>query len=142
MSYPNAVWAGLTSRYLNIVPHPELAWWALRAQLVKAHQRMVTGALLFAGLFAILALRLTYATVIHPVLPPPAVLAALRPALDITPPPPGRADLTDRNGTILAVSLPGAQLYADPRQVTEPELAAQKLAGVLPVMSLRNSSSV
>jgi cell division protein FtsI (penicillin-binding protein 3) len=109
---------------------------ALRAQLVKAHQRMVTGALLFAGLFAILALRLTYATVIHPVLPPPAVLAALRPALDITPPPPGRADLTDRNGTILAVSLPGAQLYADPRQVTEPELAAQKLAGVLPGLDI------
>ncbi len=109
---------------------------ALRAQLAKAHQRMVTGALLFTGLFAILALRLTYATVIHPVLPPPAVLAALRPALDITPPPPGRADLTDRNGTILAVSLPGAQLYADPRQVTEPELAAQKLAGVLPGLDI------
>lgn len=32
---PNLVWTGITSRYLNIVPHPELSWWALRVQLVR-----------------------------------------------------------------------------------------------------------
>lgn len=32
---PNAVWTDITSRYLNILPHPELSWWALRVQLVK-----------------------------------------------------------------------------------------------------------
>jgi hypothetical protein len=50
---PNAVWAGLTSRYLNIVPHPELAWWALRAQLVRWPGYMVNyglGAVLTADI--------------------------------------------------------------------------------------------
>jgi len=31
---PNAVWTGITSRYLHIVPHPEVPWWAMRVQLV------------------------------------------------------------------------------------------------------------
>jgi cell division protein FtsI (penicillin-binding protein 3) len=103
-----------------------------RARMDLARKRLVTGALLFAGLYVVLALRLTYATVIHPILPTAAVLAAMRPALDVTPLPPGRADITDRNGTILAVSLPGAQLFANPKQVTDPEGAAEKLGAVLP----------
>ncbi|MGP0086207.1 MAG: hypothetical protein ACLP0B_21700, partial [Steroidobacteraceae bacterium] len=32
---PNAVWTDITTRYLNIVPHPELSWWAMRVQLVR-----------------------------------------------------------------------------------------------------------
>jgi hypothetical protein len=32
---PNLVWTDITTRYLNIVPHPELSWWALRVQLVR-----------------------------------------------------------------------------------------------------------
>ena len=32
---PNIVWTDITSRYLNIRPHPELAWWAQRVQLVE-----------------------------------------------------------------------------------------------------------
>jgi hypothetical protein len=32
---PNLVWSDITERYLNIVPHPELSWWALRVQLVR-----------------------------------------------------------------------------------------------------------
>jgi hypothetical protein len=32
---PNAVWTDIASNYLNIVPHPELSWWALRVQLVR-----------------------------------------------------------------------------------------------------------
>jgi hypothetical protein len=31
---PNSVWTEITSRYLHVVPHPELPWWALRVQLV------------------------------------------------------------------------------------------------------------
>ncbi len=30
---PNALWTEITSRYLHIVPHPELSWWAVRVQL-------------------------------------------------------------------------------------------------------------
>ena len=38
---PNAVWTEITSRYLHVVPHPELAWWAVRVQLVDAPGYMV-----------------------------------------------------------------------------------------------------
>lgn len=44
----------------------------------------------------------------------------------------GRADILDRNGVILATSLPTASLYADPRDVKFPEEAAKKLAQVFP----------
>jgi cell division protein FtsI (penicillin-binding protein 3) len=107
-----------------------------RARLSKAHNRLVKGALIFFGLYVILALRLTYATVLHPILPTQAVLQAMQPVLDVTPPAPGRADITDRNGTILAVSLPGAQLYADPKQVLDPADAARRLGSVLPGLDM------
>jgi hypothetical protein len=38
---PNAVWTEITSRYLHIVPHPELSWWAMRVQLVHLPGYMV-----------------------------------------------------------------------------------------------------
>jgi len=38
---PNAVWTDITSRYLHIVPHPELSWWAMRVQLVQMPGYMV-----------------------------------------------------------------------------------------------------
>jgi hypothetical protein len=38
---PNAVWTEITSRYLHVVPHPELAWWAVRVQLVDSPGYMV-----------------------------------------------------------------------------------------------------
>lgn len=38
---PNTVWTEITSRYLHVVPHPELSWWALRMQLVDTPGYMV-----------------------------------------------------------------------------------------------------
>src|SRR5918994_420091 len=38
---PNAVWTEITSRYLHVIPHPELSWWAVRVQLVKSPGYMV-----------------------------------------------------------------------------------------------------
>lgn len=38
---PNAVWTDITSRYLHVKPHPELAWWAVRVQLVHKPGYMV-----------------------------------------------------------------------------------------------------
>lgn len=40
-SDPNAVWTDITSQYLHIVPHPEVAWWAVRVQLVSNPGYMV-----------------------------------------------------------------------------------------------------
>jgi hypothetical protein len=52
---PNAVWTGITSRYLRIRPHPERSWWAMRGQLVDGPGYMLNyalGALLTAQLRA------------------------------------------------------------------------------------------
>lgn len=43
-----------------------------------------------------------------------------------------RADIIDRNGTILATSLPTVNLYANPRKIINPEKAAHELAVALP----------
>lgn len=50
---PNAVWTTLTRDYLRIRPHPELAWWAMRGQLVDAPGYMMNyaaGAILIAAI--------------------------------------------------------------------------------------------
>ncbi len=44
----------------------------------------------------------------------------------------GRAEITDRNGIVLATTLPVASLYADTRQVLAPTRAAKRLRQVLP----------
>ena len=44
----------------------------------------------------------------------------------------GRADIVDRNGVVLATSLPTASLYADPRNVADAPEVARRLAAVLP----------
>ena len=52
---PNLVWTDITSRYLHIVPHPEIPWWAMRVQLVSDPGYMVNyglGALLTAEIRA------------------------------------------------------------------------------------------
>ena len=38
---PNEVWTEITHRYLHIVPHPELSWWAVRVQLVDSPGYMI-----------------------------------------------------------------------------------------------------
>jgi hypothetical protein len=38
---PNALWTEITGRYLHIVPHPELSWWAVRVQLADHPGYMV-----------------------------------------------------------------------------------------------------
>jgi hypothetical protein len=54
---PSAVWTEITSRYLGIVPHPEIPWWALRVQLVDNPGYMVN-----YGLGAILTAEIRAAT--------------------------------------------------------------------------------
>jgi len=49
----------------------------------------------------------------------------------------GRADIVDRNGVVLATTLPTHSLYANPRQVRDVEETAAALARVLPEFSPR-----
>ena len=46
-----------------------------------------------------------------------------------------RADVTDRNGTIIATSLPTANLFAHPRKVRDKEKVAAKLSEYIPTSS-------
>ncbi len=111
------------------VTAPDLA---RRAALATLQKRLVIGALGFLALFGVLAGKLIDATIINPVKPNAAALAALQPQTSIVIPPPARADITDRDGRILAVSLPGAALYADPQQIGDPAKVASVLATYLP----------
>ncbi|MBL8669360.1 MAG: penicillin-binding protein 2 [Alphaproteobacteria bacterium] len=43
-----------------------------------------------------------------------------------------RAEIVDRNGTLLATTLAAASLFANPRKIADAEDAAQRLAAVLP----------
>ncbi len=54
---PNAVWTDITSEYLHIIPHPEIAWWAVRVQLVSNPGYMVN-----YGLGAVLTAEMRKAT--------------------------------------------------------------------------------
>ncbi len=38
---PNSLWTEITRRYLHVASHPELAWWAMRVQLVDKPGYMV-----------------------------------------------------------------------------------------------------
>lgn len=52
---PNKVWDDITSRYLHIVPHPELSWWAMRGQLIDSPGYMANyaiGAIIIADVRA------------------------------------------------------------------------------------------
>ncbi|MDE2197764.1 MAG: penicillin-binding protein 2 [Rhodospirillales bacterium] len=118
---------------------------ARRAAMEKTRGRLVVAAAGFALLFTAVALKLADATVIDPLRPPP-VVAMRRPD---PPPPPGsltslvaanvdlgrpasRATIEDRNGQILAISLPTASVFANPHEIFDPAGAARALKSVLP----------
>jgi cell division protein FtsI (penicillin-binding protein 3) len=111
-----------------------------RTALARTRARLVLSAAGFALLFGVLSLKLVDATIVDPKLPnlpqarmyppePPAAgtNAPAEPLLRAK-----RAMITDRNGEILAISLPTASVYANPREMIDAADAAQKLKSVLP----------
>lgn len=109
------------------VTRPELA---RRAILNRTRGRLIFAACGFGGLFGVVALGLANAMVINPAEPRrlAAMAAAQRPVEYQA----QRAPITDRNGEILAVSLPVTALYANQREIQDPAGTARRLARILP----------
>jgi cell division protein FtsI (penicillin-binding protein 3) len=86
---------------------------------------MVAGAV-FALAFLVIGGRLIELSVVKPGGEPRQAAAGGEQSFQI-----GRADIVDRNGIVLATTLPTASLFANARQVDNPERVAAKLASVL-----------
>jgi cell division protein FtsI (penicillin-binding protein 3) len=117
---------------------------ARRAALDRTRGRLVFAAGGFALLFGAVAAKLTTATVLYPMAPTKAETRPLVPpnlgpdTPDAEPMMAGagtfrpRATILDRNGEILAISLPTAGLYANPREMIDTAEAAHQLKQALP----------
>jgi cell division protein FtsI (penicillin-binding protein 3) len=115
------------------LPRSVAAEGARRAQLEQGRARLAVAMVGFGVLFGAVALRLADVTVFGPsetrrasaVIAGPSVQAA-RTETRVE-----RGDITDRNGVLLATSLPTAALYARPRELSDPADTARRLGTVL-----------
>ncbi|HVY15854.1 MAG TPA: penicillin-binding protein 2 [Rhodopila sp.] len=118
---------------------------ARRAALEKSRSRLVVAAGGFTLLFAAVVTKLAFATIIMPMEPHRLAkevtqIVAEAPRTPIETALPGqRATITDRNGQPMAISLNTVALYADPRQVGDPEQVAAQLKKVLPRIDLNDT---
>ena len=107
-----------------------------RGALEKTRGRLVYTACGFGLLFLAVIGKLADATILQPLAPhrPERPIEALFAAPTQTEATAlaQRAMITDRNGQILAISLPTVAVFADPRQIIDPVEAAHKLKQVLP----------
>jgi cell division protein FtsI (penicillin-binding protein 3) len=107
-----------------------------RNALEKTRGRLLYTACGFGLLFLAVIGKLADATILQPLAPHrpdrpiEALFAAPRQteATELA----QRAMITDRNGQILAISLPTVAVFADPRQVVDPAEAAHRLKQILP----------
>jgi cell division protein FtsI (penicillin-binding protein 3) len=115
------------------VTQPELA---RRAIIERTRGRLVLTALGFGLLFGAVGLKLALATVFDPMQPrrtaAAAGVAAPVPAPAAAASARRRAPIVDRNGELLAISLPITALAANPRQIHDPAEVADRLRTVLP----------
>jgi cell division protein FtsI (penicillin-binding protein 3) len=127
------------------VTAPDLA---RRAVLERSRGRLVIAAGFFGILFTAVTIKLALATMVLPMplraadqprpparprtasLPPQPIAPASVQAFEM--PHAKRAMITDRNGEVLAISLPTAAVTANPRALIDPADAAHKLKSVLP----------
>lgn len=116
---------------------------ARRAALETSRSRLVMTAGGFILLFLAVVGKLALATVIMPLAAPERAtrqvtdVVAQAPHTPVEAALPGqRATITDRNGQPMAISLNTVALYADPRQIGDPQQAAAELKKVLPKLDL------
>ncbi|KGM31136.1 peptidoglycan D,D-transpeptidase FtsI family protein [Inquilinus limosus] len=100
----------------------------LSAAIETGRQRIVISALVFSLTFGAIGLKLVDLMAFGS----DADTALATHALPAVAPTEDRADLRDRNGLIVATTLPSVSLYADPKMVLDPIEASLRLAKVLP----------
>jgi cell division protein FtsI (penicillin-binding protein 3) len=120
----------LTAAPLDPEPGQALSEGRARRPLEVARTRLLVAGAVFALCFAVLGFRLVGLAVFGEAAEDRA--SAHRSAEGIAL---ARADLIDRNGTLLATNLPTVSLYADPSLVIDPNVAVDKLHGVFPELS-------
>jgi cell division protein FtsI (penicillin-binding protein 3) len=107
-----------------------------RGAFEKTRNRLLYTAFGFGLLFLAVIGKLADATILQPLAPhrPERPIQALfnAPAPTEATELAQRAMITDRNGQILAISLPTVAVFADPRQIIDPAEAAHRLKQVLP----------
>lgn len=115
----------------DLKPSSRIRLEGIRKQSIETgrNRLLVTGAV-FALAFMAIGVRLVNITVLVQSEEPHAVASAKD-----HPPIVGRADIVDRQGIVLATSLPVVSLYANPREVLNSEEVADKLSLVLPELS-------
>jgi cell division protein FtsI (penicillin-binding protein 3) len=99
-----------------------------RRALDGCRRRLTVVGIAFMIAFAVIAGRLTQVTLLPGVVSVPKIAR-------FEPPPPaslGRADIVDRNGRLLAATLDSPSLYADPKEIENPEGVADTLVATLP----------
>lgn len=99
--------------------------------MARARNRMLLVSSVFAMAFLLVGVRLIDATILSTPSGGTAGFAAPGSAADNI----HRADITDRNGALLATSLPTQSLYVEPRRVLDSVAAARALVDVLPALS-------
>jgi cell division protein FtsI (penicillin-binding protein 3) len=99
-----------------------------RRALDGCRPRLKVIGVVFMIAFAVIAGRLAQVTLLPGHVSVPRI-ARFAPT---APPVVERADIVDRHGRLLATSLDSPSLYADPRQILDPGVAADKLAAALP----------
>jgi len=109
---------------------------AQRAGIERMRTRLLLTLAGFAVLFAAVVGKLADATILQPMQPPPAKVVEHPVADPGDQPATGlaaqRAMIVDRNGEILAVSLPMAGLYANPKEMIDTAQAAHQLKLAVP----------
>ncbi|WP_419728486.1 peptidoglycan D,D-transpeptidase FtsI family protein [Lichenicola sp.] len=125
---------------------------AQRAAMEKMRVRLLAASAGFAVLFGAVSLKLAMATVLFPMAPAKRQIGPQVPQIptistdphamfadDVGLPHVHRATITDRNGQILAISLPLAAVFANPLELMDPADAAAKLKRVLPKLDVEDT---
>ncbi|WP_200371969.1 peptidoglycan D,D-transpeptidase FtsI family protein [Rhodovibrio salinarum] len=94
--------------------------------LETGRTRLLVAGIVFAVAFSAISVRVLELAVLSG-----GAARDLATRADGAPPAQTRADIVDRNGHVLATTLPVASLYADPREVNDPAKVANLLAPIL-----------